>query len=391
MFYLTRSINPVGQGAFYTEKIKIHNYNEDRFNIVYDCGSENINALINEIHGVFKKDTMIDAVFLSHFDSDHINGLDTLLEHCYVRKLFIPLLKPIGQKLVLLHLLCSGISMDSSIYRLVEGDRHLFSERETEIIAVSAEDDKPDYIRDKVIIDLAEKSTAFFAEYREIASGSKIVIREISDWVWIPFNFKFKDRHAEFINELNDKGIIIDSTTDVADLWVKHKSDLIAIYKGKKITGDINTNSMVVYSGPLSMPMYDMDGRRLSMRCYKGHVWIRRYPSYCLLGCMYLGDYDANGTQKWNSLVNAYSSYLHMVGVWQLPHHGSVLSYNDKIAKEAAEFYFCSAGAKNTYHHPSGYVFHDVLLNGKEFLQIDETINSRVVFTIGRRYRYVAE
>lgn len=87
-------------------------------------------------------------------------------------------------------------------------------------------------------------------------------------------------------------------------------------------------------------------------------------------------------------IVNAYSPYLHMVGVWQLPHHGSLLSYNEEIAKGKAEFYFCSASTSNSYHHPSGYVSDDVLLNGKEFLQIDETAGSRVVFTIGRYHRY---
>lgn len=383
MFHMTRSINPVGQGAFYSEKIKIHNHNDGIFNIVYDCGSVNINALTNEIHGVFKKDTIIDAVFLSHFDSDHVNGFDSLLKHCKIRKLFIPLLNNKDKKLVLLSLLCSGLRMESSIYNLVEGDLSFFIQHQIEVIAISAEDDDiKNQKGDNRVIYLGEEQTPFNYGYQIVASGSEVTLFVGFDWVWIPFNFKSKERHQAFIDALNTNDIIIDDTTNVFDLWHNHKTTLKRIYK-KEVPGDINTNSMVVYSGPVVTTRFNM--RALSFECYKGHSCIVRYPYYDLLGCMYLGDYDASDAEKWDCLVDAYRSYLHMVGVWQLPHHGSILSYNEEIAKRESEFYFCSASVKNKYHHPSGYVVIDILLNDKEFLQIDETIGSRVVFTIGHR------
>lgn len=61
---------PVGQGAFYLEKFEI---GEEKFNIVYDCGTstETVN-IKSKIRSYFKKNEEIDYVFISHLHKDHI-------------------------------------------------------------------------------------------------------------------------------------------------------------------------------------------------------------------------------------------------------------------------------------------------------------------------------
>lgn len=76
---VTRIIHPIGQGAFYTERI----CSKDQiYNVVYDCGSGiNKNApkrLIQEIASVFTSNDVVDILFVSHFDNDHINGIREL-------------------------------------------------------------------------------------------------------------------------------------------------------------------------------------------------------------------------------------------------------------------------------------------------------------------------
>ena len=76
---VTRIIHPIGQGAFYTERI----CSKDQiYNVVYDCGSgTNKNApkrLIQEITSVFTSNDVVDILFVSHFDNDHINGIREL-------------------------------------------------------------------------------------------------------------------------------------------------------------------------------------------------------------------------------------------------------------------------------------------------------------------------
>ena len=61
---------PVGQGAFYLEKFEI---GEEKFNIVYDCGTSTETVDIkSKIRSYFKKDEEIDYVFISHLHKDHI-------------------------------------------------------------------------------------------------------------------------------------------------------------------------------------------------------------------------------------------------------------------------------------------------------------------------------
>ncbi|WP_135410891.1 MBL fold metallo-hydrolase [Escherichia sp. E4385] len=62
------------------------------FNIVYDCGSTSRTTIINKIHSLpnwFKNthgSRVIDMLVISHFDDDHVNGLEELLRLYRVKK-----------------------------------------------------------------------------------------------------------------------------------------------------------------------------------------------------------------------------------------------------------------------------------------------------------------
>lgn len=72
--YLFRTIHPIGQGGFYTERFKeIASLKKKSFNVVYDCGSDTGKAgngisryVQREIDSVFFKNEKIDIVFISH-------------------------------------------------------------------------------------------------------------------------------------------------------------------------------------------------------------------------------------------------------------------------------------------------------------------------------------
>jgi len=86
----------VGQGLFYSGKI-------NDFNFVYDCGSKPVKEL-KKVIDIYKvenlKDNMIDVLVLSHFDYDHISGLDYLLDNVKVEYAIIPYYSP-QEKLIL--------------------------------------------------------------------------------------------------------------------------------------------------------------------------------------------------------------------------------------------------------------------------------------------------
>lgn len=65
---------------------------------MYDCGSDNIEFLTRDIASTPLGE--IDALTLSHFDRDHINGLDHLFRQNNVDIVFIPYLTPLERLLL---------------------------------------------------------------------------------------------------------------------------------------------------------------------------------------------------------------------------------------------------------------------------------------------------
>ena len=88
---LIRTFHPVGQGAFYSER---HIIDATEFTVVYDCGSTTFREkkLETKIKSTFPKGHTIDILFISHFHSDHINGIEFLKKHCIIKKVVLPLI-----------------------------------------------------------------------------------------------------------------------------------------------------------------------------------------------------------------------------------------------------------------------------------------------------------
>lgn len=89
---ITRIIHPVGQGGFYTETLS-NETQEATF--VYDCGGfdkakKKMKNYLDSFLPKGKSQKQIEAVFISHFHADHINGLQDLLEKAMVKYLFLP-------------------------------------------------------------------------------------------------------------------------------------------------------------------------------------------------------------------------------------------------------------------------------------------------------------
>lgn len=94
--HIQRIIHPVGQGAFYSEHFILKNGKE--VNVVYDCGADQPwnDALEREISHFYEcKNNIIDALFISHFDQDHVNGIHDLVNKrgIQIKKVILPVLE----------------------------------------------------------------------------------------------------------------------------------------------------------------------------------------------------------------------------------------------------------------------------------------------------------
>lgn len=86
--YLERTFHSIGQGAFYTEQFFDQN-NNTQLSLVFDCGTLTSPryGLLKESISLSRLHDSIDAVFISHLHSDHINGLRLLLKMREIKNL----------------------------------------------------------------------------------------------------------------------------------------------------------------------------------------------------------------------------------------------------------------------------------------------------------------
>ena len=93
-YKVTRTIQPIGQGGFYTEIFEIPNQKGEISTrcVVYDCGSATRSEPKKTIESALPDDydLDIDILFISHFDDDHVNGLAELTKKHRIKRLVIP-------------------------------------------------------------------------------------------------------------------------------------------------------------------------------------------------------------------------------------------------------------------------------------------------------------
>lgn len=349
---MTRTFQPVGQGLYCTEKFV--NADGSKVNIVYDCGSLSLrhDDLKSVIEASFEEGESIDALFISHFDSDHVNGLPILLQHCNVRKVFLPILT--GPVEIAYWRLKSQADLRLKNGYELPVSYHLLNPEKREnngwLIELGGN-------LDTSVTWLSESSVA------PITTNLPVV----KNWAFVPFNYKRFNREADFRSVIGEVLLGEHIAFDVdyfANRTAEAFAQLGADESGKLIGkinkklreklggkafkarfGSINGNSMTLYSGELAKE----NGKYAYVLKCDASVTDREYRA----GCLYFGDYEASDTSAWNALSSFYlrEKCWSGIGCVQLPHHGSKHNYN--TAFESMESCFvASYGLGNRNHHP---------------------------------------
>lgn len=369
---LIRNFFPVGQGAFYCEQFC---NGKERINIVYDCGSStDVHLVENKIMNFFEPSEDIRAVFISHLDNDHINGIPFLLKHCKVQKLFFPLLTEENLKYIKVSNLIR-YGRYSSEYFLLDNFYSLLDDLDIDhrprLYAILDNEDEDWGNREIEAVRLP--SGANIAGY---IYNNNEQYETLRDWVYIPFNFR-QTAHVKQLHDILKMSFGRDmDNDDLQKIWESgNQSDCKKIKAAyKQINYDMNTNSMTLYSG-------------LKNQCIKQKVNTgiyrdgRSFYNKNNVGCLYTGDYNASKKDNWKELLDAYVAYWNYIGCIQIPHHGSRHNYNGEFAKLDA-YTIISAGKKNQYRHPHNYVIKDLLLHNKNPLIVSEESNSEVTLLL---------
>ncbi|MCB7343988.1 MBL fold metallo-hydrolase [Blautia obeum] len=339
---MIRSFLPVGQGAFYYEHFESDETTTgEAINVIYDCGSSTGVKIVEEkIKRNFKREEKINALVISHLHEDHVNGIPYLLKHCKVEKVYFPQITPENKELMKIYLKLNNVNKNDFVWNLLMygGLNGRWSEIE----------DGPQFIP---VPEFPEENEQM---QRDIADKIKLSYPGIK-WNYIPFNFRNKQRIKIIKEELKKEGISLSDIVNMDDSFFEQNKDKLRKIYGK-VPGKFNTNSMTLFSGACAY------GVRQNIPCIRRGVY---RPICCCKtsGCLFMGDYDASGKIKWAQLKNAYQLYWDYIGCVQVPHHGSIHNFNDKLFNIDAEFVI-SAGSKNK-DHPHPELIKKLVLRGK--------------------------
>lgn len=102
----------VGQGCFYGGAIT---HNHSSFVVVYDCGSVTKGNPLGLAIDEFKKEfDHIDLLIISHFDADHVNGVELLIKNLRVERIIMPYM-PLWYRIALIAKTSGGIDSYTSL------------------------------------------------------------------------------------------------------------------------------------------------------------------------------------------------------------------------------------------------------------------------------------
>lgn len=370
---ITRTFHPVGQGAFYTEEF--HFESDKTYRVVFDCGG-NENIIENIVENAFyhredSPQTVIDAVFISHFDDDHVNGLPFLFQYYDVRNLVLPLLSKedaLKYSYDLCHIKGDIIYFKKLLNAMIDESVQSFNDCHVVHVSLASEDDTFDNTDPISISRLGAVTTVKY-----------IKPEKSFDWIFACFNYgnENKQRTNQFLNELKKRNINtftnlvypnnVDKFIDEYKSDNNHFRELIK-QAYNEVKGTMNGNSMVTYSGSISL------SKSLIKHYHLRHIINKVCICCCGFykpGCIYFGDYEAEGKDKWKKFLSFYNHLWNNVGVVQVPHHGSKHNYNSNINTDP-KLNVINAKSKNRYRHPSASVLKEIVRSRGVFVWIKE-------------------
>lgn len=318
-FKITRTIHPVGQGAFYSEVLKIDDIVLKT--VVYDCGTTTEGKYLNnEIKNLFAKNSNkpIDLLFISHFHEDHINGIPDLINSKKVNKIVIPNVSSGDFILEYTHNLILN-PLSETLTFMNRCARVLFENKKDDLIEV-AKDSYP------IFDNIKRQLWKYTIPQLEISHNKKM---------------------SFLINLLCRLSKVTDILDNIYNVYKNNDKDFKAIkdayldcYKT-----DPNSYSMLV----LSTKGDDVKGDNLA--------------------CLYTGDAKISKYEKFTNAID----YQFI----QVPHHGSLLnSTSSKGTLSSAYNKKCEAfisHGNNHKKHPSTHLLALLQNNNNTVHQIDET------------------
>lgn len=376
-----RTIQPVGQGGFYTEFF-MDGTNEHC--IVYDCGSDTKGEPKSTIHYAIPESTTIDILFISHLDNDHVNGIKELVKNNTIKRVVLPQIDSFEWYYILADSISKNKNADDSIISTI---RTAIRKIPT-IIKVKPSDLEIGF-NSSATFDLSDENEIFS---NPIESGSQLLNNWLGGtlkWIFMPINnaegrkiSKLKSDLEKFLasksgNETIDLSSL--SSEKFISLINPHRKEINEIYN--EIFSSTNNASMLLYSGLNDTAHNTFTSTKFTLChwAYRSRFWDYYYDREYKEACLYTGDSNLLDDFQKKNIKNKVGHLIVRVGLLQIPHHGSinnfsVQSFHDLGVHECA--LFVSYGTSNKYGHPSTYLMVSLYVLDIPIAEVTETKNS---------------
>lgn len=366
---VTRIIHPIGQGGFYTETLS-NGHQTKTF--VYDCGGFNhkqsamkkyLESYLEPKSG--KKE--IEAVFISHFHADHMNGLQYLLDQSKVKYLILPQLT-------------EDVLIEAFVYNYCQTGTYNRVNRFIEYLNEVSKFEDGEGQRPR-IIQVAEANDSLLPEdfnseifdnevfgleawdwrqntRMDLASLSIVpssTILHCGKWLYIPFNSTVELRKRKELRRKLEEAFGENITiNNIAELLKKKEG----VQKCKEIYNKVFDNkhngySMTLFSGTMDLRRFiefDYHICPNNVRCRRCHP---RYKNDCYVcwnpNFLYTGDFEPE--HNIYDLMRFYNPVWQKIASIQVPHHGSKHNFDEELYEHPVRG-IVSVGNSNPYNHP---------------------------------------
>lgn len=364
---LVRTFHPVGHGAFYTERF-YDEHNQNVANIVFDCGRFEaakehwssqlykswIEDYVKNRSGLASCDE-IDILFISHFHTDHINGIDYLLRNYTVKKVVLPAIDTLTvfESIVYTDFIGGDVDLVLSFFEnFLEGDD------KNKVISV----DIQDVFKTGDVSESELQEVSVSDVKTPITTAMALIVGAINRtrWKYIPYYRVDASKKTQLEKELLNSfpQSFTNGSIDASGILNTIKTKGVKVFKGvyEKVFGASkhNSYSMTLFSG-LSCGKRCFDDCHLKSSCLFSEEDNVKNSQYCSVNCLYMGDYVALGT----GLCDARSFYgkiWNNVGLLQVPHHASEHNSNEKLYEDRERLCIISCDSHDKYDHPDANV-----------------------------------
>ena len=411
---------PVGQGCFHAGLIQ---WAADEsgavadYRYIYDCGSTNLRALRGEVETYRAATSSVDALFVSHLDADHVNGLDHLLSAVSVNTVYIPY---VDQETSILDLIEADLegAVSASLIEAKIAPRSWFGSRgvSTVVRVLPRSDDMPpdderntgnDDGGGRLLLGSANTSPDRDAEStsrsggrtqeRDMRSGGSVPITDNVQgirWLLVPHvDPAPAEGRKQFLKKIRTVLGLRPRQRINAAVLANALRDTIKRTKLKECYEEIisggshrnhNRTSMSLYSGPAPSERRSLHLSRAGPEhaLWPHRIWDFRYEyarpcNDAAVGWIGTGDAPLQLHKVRQAWLNTYGRFRNHVSTILLPHHGSKRSFHPELL-EFPNLDVCvvSAEYRSRYRHPGRTVVAQVRDHGKALYHVSERLQS---------------